>query len=123
MEDLMPRNILAARRDRIQQAVSALAAGALRRYPARLRSRIADYSHERIKAGAALSRVSSELGVSHPTLVRILDEKPAPMRRVRVARLEATKKEPRELVVRGPGGLVIEGLDVEGAAALVRALS
>ncbi len=120
----MPRNILAARRDRIQQAVSALAAGALRRYPARLRSRIADYSHERIKAGAALSRVSSELGVSHPTLVRILDEKPAPMRRVRVARRsKATKEEPRELVVRGPGGLVIEGLDVEGAAALVRALS
>ena len=119
----MPRNLMATRRDRIQQAVSALAAGGLRRYPAKLRSRIADYSRERIKAGTAVSRVCSELGVSHPTLVRILDEKPAPMRRVRVVRSKVTQEEPRELVVRGPGGLVIEGLDVEGAAALLRALS
>jgi transposase-like protein len=119
----MPRN-LATRRERIQQAVSALTAGAQRRYPTELRSRIADYSRERIKAGVALSRVCSELGVSHPTLVRILDETPAPMRRVRLAGPKARKAEPRAaLVVKGPGGLVIEGLDVEGVATLVRALS
>ena len=120
----MPRNLVAARRDRIQQAVSALTAGAQRRYPAQLRSRIAEYSRDRIEAGVALSRVCSELGVSHPTLVRILDGRPAPMRRVRVARTKAAKIESRvALVVSGPGGLVIEGLDVDGVAALVRALS
>jgi hypothetical protein len=119
----MPRN-LAARRKRIQQAISELTVGAQRRYPAQLRSRIAAYSRERIKAGIPLTRVSSELGVSHPTLVRILEERPAPMRRVRVARPQATKAEPRAaLVVRGPAGLVFEGLDVEGVAALVRVLS
>ena len=120
----MPRNHLAARRKQIQEAVSALGAGAQRRYPAQLRSRIADYGRARIEGGAALTRVSVEIGVSHPTLVRILDEKPARMRRVRVARPKATKAEPSAaVVVKGPGGLVIEGLDVGGLAALVRALS
>ncbi len=119
----MPRNH-AGRRNRIQQAVSALRAGAQRRYPVELRSRIADYSRGRVEAGVALTRVCSELGVSHPTLVRILDEKPAPMRRVRVARPRKAKPEPRStLVVRGPGGLIVEGLDVEGVAALFQALS
>lgn len=119
----MPRN-LTARRNRIQQAVSALRAGAQRRYPVVLRSRIADYSREQIEAGVTLTRVCSELGVSHPTLVRILDERPAPIRRVRVARPRKTKPESRTtLVVRGPGGLTIEGLDVEGVAALFQALS
>lgn len=119
----MPRNLTAVRRERIQQAVSALTTGAQRRYPRKLRSRIADYSRERINAGIALSRVSSELGVSQPTLVRILEEKPAPLRRVRVARGKVTKEPTQALVVRGPGGIEIEGLDVEGAAALIRALS
>ena len=120
----MPRNPVTLRRKRIQESISALRDGAQRRYPARLRSRIAEYSRERVKAGVALSRVCSEIGVSHPTLARILDEKPAPMRRVRVARARARKAEPTQaLVVKGPGGIVIEGLDVEGAAALVRAIS
>ncbi len=122
----MPRNPVVARRERLQQAVSALTAGAQRRYPAKLRERIAEYSRDRLKAGVGLTRVSAELGVSHPTLVRILDEKLAPLRRVRVARPKAAKDEPaatEALVVRGPGGLVVEGLDVEGIAALVRALS
>ena len=122
LEDLMPRNPVTLRRERIQQSVSALRGGAQRRYPARLRSRIAEYSRERIKAGVALSRVCSEIGVSQPTLVRILDEKPISLRRVRVSdsRIVAPKE---PLIVKGPGGIAIEGLDIEGAAALVRALS
>ena len=122
----MPRNPVAAHRERLQQAVSALTSGGQRRYPEKLRARIAAYSRDRLKAGVGLTRVSSELGVSHPTLVRILDEKPAALRRVRVARPKAAKDEPAAadaLVVRGPAGLVVEGLDVEGIAALVRALS
>lgn len=124
MEDLMPRNQVALRRERIQQTVSTLRPGPQRRYPAKLRSRIADYFRERIKAGVAVSTVCSEVGVSHPTLLRILDEKSVPMRRVRVAQPKTTKAESRTaLVVRGPAGLAIEGLDVEGVAALIRALS
>lgn len=120
----MRRNHLTARRKRIQQSISALNSGAQRRYPAEVRSMIADYSRERIKAGAALTRVGSEIGVSHPTLLRILEESQAPMRRVRVARPKAARAQSTgTLVVRGPGGLTIEGLDVEGVAALVTALS
>jgi hypothetical protein len=117
---------MAARRERLEQAVSALATGGQRRYPEKLRARIAEYSRARLKAGVGLTRVSSELGVSHPTLVRLLDEKPIAMRRIRIARPKATEGKSaatEALVVRGPAGLVIEGLDVEGVATLVRALS
>ncbi len=115
---------LTARRMHIQQAVSTLRTGAQRRYPPELRSEIADYSRERVECGVALSRVGSEIGVSHPTLLRIVDEMPPRMRRVRVARPRATQLEPRvSIVVRGPAGLVIEGLEIEGVAALFQALS
>jgi len=119
----MPRNLLANRREQIQQAISTLTIGNRRRYPARLRAKIADYSHGRIAEGASITRVCSELGVSHPTMVRILQEKPAQLRRVRVVNSNEAKQQRGEVTVKGPGGLVIEGLDINGVAVLVRALS
>ena len=118
----MPMNLV-ARRERLRKAIAALMVGGRRRYPAALRSQIAAYCRERTAAGGSISRVSVELGVSHPTLVRLVAEQPAPMRRVRVIPATVSLPEPPRLLVRGPAGLVVEGLDVEGVAALVRALA
>lgn len=121
----MPRNPLIARRDRIREAIAKLAGGAQRRYPPELRGIIADYCRDRVQSGVPLTGVCSELGVGHPTLVRMLEEAKAPqLRRVRVAVAKSAEREAATaLVVRGPGGIVIEGLDLEGVAGLMRALS
>ena len=120
----MPRNQITARQDQIRRAVAKLARGGKRRYPARLRRRIADYARNQIETDVSLTQVSSDLGVGHPTLIRLLEEAPPRMRRVRVAApSRVTADSSAALVVRGPGGIVIEGLDVDGAAALLRALA
>jgi hypothetical protein len=121
----MPRNPLTVRRERLRDAVGNLTGGAQRRYPPALRAKIADYSCDCIQAGFPLTRVSTDLGVSHPTLVRILDEVKSPgLRRVRLVPPTAAVPAPRAaLVVRGPAGIAIDGLDVAGVAALVRALA
>jgi hypothetical protein len=121
----MPRNPLIARRKRIRRSIAKLAGGGQRRYPQRLRGMIADYCRTRVDGGVPLTRVCSELGVGHPTLVRMLEEAKAPrLRRVRIAAPKPNEPEAGLApVVRGPAGIVIEGLDVEGVAALVRALS
>ena len=119
----MPRNQITARQDQIRRAVAKLARGGKRRYPVRLRRRIADYARKQIEADVSLTQVSSDLGVSHPTLIRLLEEAPPRMRRVRVAAPTRVTDSSAALVVRGPGGIVIEGLDVDGAAALLRALA
>lgn len=121
----MPRNPLIARRDRIRSALAELAGGAQRRYPTELRATIADYCRDRVQGGVPLTRVCSELGVGHPTMVRMLEETKGPrLRRVRVAATKSAGPDfAAALVVRGPAGIVIEGLDLQGVAALVRALS
>jgi hypothetical protein len=117
------RNTIADRRTQLQQAISELTPGPQRRYPARLQTRIAEYGRERIAAGVAAAKVCAEIGVSQPTLVRILEQAPAPMHRVRVAEVKEETPTARTLTVRGPRGLVIEGLDIDDVAALVKALS
>jgi hypothetical protein len=39
---------------------------------------MAEYARERIEAGVALTKVCAEIGVGHPTLVRILEQAPVP---------------------------------------------
>ncbi len=119
----MPRNQITTRQDQIRRAVAKLARGGKRRYPARLRRRIADYARNQIESDVSLTQVSSDLGVGHPTLIRLLEEAPPRMRRVRVTASTRVTDSSAILVVRGPGGIVIEGLDVDGAAALLRALA
>lgn len=121
----MPRNRLLTRRDYIRNSVAQLSVGGQRRYPARLRARIVEYCRDRLQEGVSLTSVSSELGVSYPTLSRLLKEPERPrLRRVRISAPQAAASDVRAaVVVRGPSGIVIEGLDVAGVAALVRALS
>jgi transposase-like protein len=121
----MPRSSPESRRDRIQTLVAALTPGCQRRYPARLRTQIADYAQARLQAGVARARVCQELGVSDPTLGRVLAEREEGSRfqPVRVVPPPQKAVPAAGVTVRGPGGLTIEGLDTAGLAALVRALS
>lgn len=121
----MSDRILDVRSDRIRQAVAKLTDGRGRRYPRELRSQIAELARARLKSGSSRLAVCQELGVSDPTLVRILAKEPPTMRRVRLAEPTSTLVNvgATKLVVRGPCGVVVEGLDTAGIAALMRALS
>ncbi|MGB8931784.1 MAG: hypothetical protein WCC48_11110 [Anaeromyxobacteraceae bacterium] len=93
-----------------------------KRYPAELRRRGAAYLKARQAAGAPLSAVLRELGVRRETLAgwsapEEIAERP---RFVPVAVVEAPAG---RIVVHGPGGLRIEGLDVAGVAELLRRLA
>jgi transposase-like protein len=109
----------------IRSAVARLRAGPQRRYPARLRRRIVVYAEQRLSQGATRSKVGAELGVSDPTLSRLLRDgvQQTTLRQVRVVDDSQTAPGATEVVVTAPGGIVIAGLDVAGIAALVKALS
>lgn len=111
---------------RIRDEVAGLASGRQRRYPARLQRMIVNYAKARLHEGVARVQVCTELGVSDPTLCRLLDRQAQNprLRPVRVvADAAAVAAEVRKVVVKAPGGIVVEGLDIVGVAALVRALS
>jgi hypothetical protein len=118
----------------LRAEVSALAAvKTQRRYGADLRRRIAQYA--RARAGRmSIAAIAASIGVSEPTLAAIVagSVKPAPRprrRRERAAtppfvRVAAKPDRPRAaLMVRGPGGIVIEGLSIEEAALLLGRLT
>jgi len=121
----MPRLSIATRRQRLITEIAELETGNQRRYPESTRSRILDYARRRLDAGASVTTICTEVGVSHPTLSKLLADLPAPMRRVRVAQSPTPTAADRQLplVVRGPSGIVVEGLGVEGVAELIRTLS
>ncbi len=99
------------------------------RYPAELRERIVEYWRVRRKQKVSMVKVSVELGIGIPTLRSWTSPKRA---RVEMAsagfeRLEVidapTNSPTKQFVVRGPGGLCIEGLDIGALAELIRRLS
>lgn len=114
---------LSTRRAQLRAAIAALVPGGTeRRYPGVLRARIADYATMRLGQGASRAQVSAELGVSSPTLRRMVVERSPGLRLVRVTET-VTPPPATRLVVRGPAGVTIEGLDVAGVAVLLRALT
>jgi transposase len=97
--------------------------GAGRRYPVALRQMAAEYFRRRQVAGASVAAISRELGVKRHTLVTWTGApvEPVPPRFVPVsvvADMLASK-----IVVHGPGGVRVEGLDVAGVVALLRGLA
>ena len=116
---------LAATREQLRTAISSLTAGNRRRYPPALRARIARYAQLRLDGGDTRASVCADLGVSDPTLTRILDEARPRLVPVDVVRpvTSAPEAQQRALVLRTPSGIVVEGLDVTGVAALLRALA
>jgi hypothetical protein len=104
--------------------------GVGRRYPVALRNRIVGYCHARRKHRVSMAKICLELGIGVPTLrlwTSSKREREASVGSAGFERLEivnAPTCSPNErFVVRGPGGLCIEGLDIGALAELIRRLS
>jgi hypothetical protein len=95
-----------------------------RRYPAELRQRGAEYLRARKTAGAPLSAIVRELGVRRETLAGwVAPAKAEAETRPRFVPVSVLEAPTGRIVVHGPGGVRIEGLDVAGVADLLRRLS
>ncbi len=103
---------------RIREGLAGLPKGRARRIPPELRALIDRYARRRADEGARQNAIARELGVGESTVSRALEEPSEGLRPVRVVRTSSGA-----IIVRGPGGLTIEGLDIAGLAALIRALS
>lgn len=94
--------------------------GPRRRYTPELRAMAIAYAKERVGTGGGFKAIARELGVGRFTLRGWVAsaEQSAQFRTV-----ELTDDAPRDqLVVHGPGGVRIEGLDLAGVAELLRRL-
>jgi transposase-like protein len=100
-------------------------------YPAELRAQAMSYVEERKSAGTALSTAAGELGVGGDSLRTWTGQRsrgarsPALRSVVRAVEIvpEATTASASSIIVHGPRGLRIEGLDVGAVAVLVKELS
>jgi transposase-like protein len=93
----------------------------LRRYPTELRRQLAQLV--RAHPERSVSSIAAEVGVAWKTLDSFV--RTARVRGAMVPVQVVAERTPGEqlLRVRGPHGIVAEGLDVEGLATLIRALS
>jgi hypothetical protein len=98
-------------------------------YPETLRCRAVEYYRERRKQGAALPGIAAEIGIKWQSLGRWVSSdapvgltKSAGFERLEIVDTLAPATNGR-FVVRGPGGLCIEGLDIDALAELIRRLS
>jgi len=109
-------------REELKRELSVLGPrGRGRPYPKGLLEKILSYTVARRRQGAQLLTVGAELGISGNMLGRWLGARKASPRFERV-QVAAGPAPTRTLVVHGPRGLRIEGLDVGGVAELVRRL-
>jgi hypothetical protein len=103
----------------IRRAIAMLARNKhLRRYPPGLRARLVSLVHAHRER--SLWSLAKELDMAPQTLEHIVAGNSAPLVPVRVVREHPSRA---ALVIRGPRGIVVEGLDVDGVAELIRALS
>lgn len=113
-------------REELRTALSKLGEmGRGKRYPRALLEKMLSYTVARRRQGATLLAVGGELGMNWKTLARWLGErKAARFERVEVSAPTpaVTAPMPLPIVVHGPRGLRIEGLDVSGVAELLRRL-
>ena len=89
-----------------------------RRYPVTLRARIVAVVHAH--PDMAISSLARALDMAPQTLERMASKARTSLVPVRVTANPATRS---ALVVRGPSGIVIEGLDLNSVAELIRVLS
>ena len=94
-----------------------------RAYPKGLLEKLLSYTVARRRQGATIVEVASEVGMSFRTLSRWIGERKsgAGFERVRVvAAPRASSLPAAAIIVQGPCGLRIEGLDLAGVVELVR---
>lgn len=90
------------------------------RLPRELRQRCERYAAARAAAGVAKQAIASELGVSAMSVQRWLRATPArAMVPVRIVAPAAAPAADRRVVVVTPGGLRIEGLDIDGVCTVI----
>jgi hypothetical protein len=92
-----------------------------RRYPNVLRKRVLSYIQSRQRQGASPEQISAELGLVLSTLQR-WQKQTSPAAEFERIEIVGEPIAPSGLVVHGPAGLRIEGLDLAGVAELVRRL-
>jgi transposase len=110
-------------REELKSAISKLGEmGRGKRYPKVLLEKLLSYTVARRRQGATLVVVGAELGMNWKTLARWVGERKARPRFERVEVVAAAPSLPVGVVVHGPRGVRIEGLDVSGVAELVRRL-
>ena len=93
-----------------------------RAYPKGLLEKLLSYTVARRRQGATLVAVGEEVGMSWKTLARWLGGRKPRARFERVEVIRPVAAVERPLVVHGPRGLRVEGLDVAGVAELLRKL-
>src|SRR3954465_3666750 len=111
-------------REELRVELSALGPrGRGRAYPKGLLEKLLSYTVARRRQGASIVEVASEVGINFRTLARWLGErKAASFGRVEVvaARAATAAAAAPTIIVHGPRGLRIEGLDLAAVAELVR---
>lgn len=108
-------------REELQQALSTLGPrGKGKPYPKGLLEKLLSYTVARRRQGAQVIEVAGELGMNWRTLTRWLGERRSAKRFERVEVVATAAPAASTLIVHGPRGLRIEGLDLAGVAELVR---
>jgi hypothetical protein len=110
---------------RIRRRMAALGPrGRGARIPEELRRAIAVYARGRRREGVGFHELARETGVSHETIRRYVGERREgrDVVPVEIVADEVTVDDGSGLTVVSPGGYRVEGLDLAGAAALLRML-
>lgn len=89
-----------------------------RRYPDEVRARIAAYVRQRRAEGVQVQDIAAELGIRRGVLRRWAQETP-PLDSPAFKPVAILADEPKGLVLHGPRGFRVEGLDIDGLAALL----
>jgi hypothetical protein len=102
-----------------------------RRYPKRLQKLVVEHYRLRSSQGLSDGHIAAELGIPAKTIQRWHQQTPAPtpapqrapeFEPVHIVEPTAMTAARSPLVVRGPAGICIEGLDLDALAELVRRL-
>jgi hypothetical protein len=108
-------------RSELQQELSKLGPrGRGRSYPRGLMGKLLSYTVARRRQGAKLVEVAAELGMKSHTLSRWMGEKRPSASFERVVVATAAPSPARKVIVYGPRGLRVEGLELSEVAELVR---
>lgn len=97
-----------------------------RRYSPELQAKVTDWARARRAEGLSVPAMCLEIGIGDPTLRRFLGptKKPAVKRpAVGFRRMKVVTPVATQVVVRGPCGIAVEGLSLDGVAELVRRLA
>jgi hypothetical protein len=118
--------LLEKRTEELRKEVDRLGTQRLgRRYPEALRRDIVKHAEECFAAGIPWAQVAKGVGITGCTLLQWRKDALPPQQAtfLPVAVIEPPRHSQGQLVVHGPAGLRIEGLDLDGVAELIRRLA